>query len=159
MVSFHPPDVRPVASLDLPNLPDDTCGCSSLRIFIALGCSTAFSLLYGSLAAHNRWAEGVLIPLLDLLQSVSMLGFLSITVTGFLALFPGNLLGLEAASIFAIFTSQVWNMTFSFYQFPFATLLFIRAQGPIGWGSILLIHLPPLLIPYHPHYRAGADQR
>jgi len=57
-----------------------------------------------------------MIPLLDILQSVPVLGFLSITVTGFIALFPGSLLGLEAASIFAIFTSQVWNMTFSFYQ-------------------------------------------
>jgi NitT/TauT family transport system permease protein len=56
------------------------------------------------------------VPLLDILQSVPVLGFLSITVTGFIALFPGSLLGLEFASIFAIFTSQAWNMTFSFYQ-------------------------------------------
>lgn len=55
-----------------------------------------------------------MVPLLDILQSVPVLGFLSITVTGFIALFPGSLLGLEAASIFAIFTGQVWNMTFSF---------------------------------------------
>ena len=65
---------------------------------------------------HSRRAERVLIPLLDVLQSVPVLGFLSITVTGFIALFPGSLLGLELASIFAIFTSQAWNMTFSFYQ-------------------------------------------
>ena len=58
----------------------------------------------------------MLIPLLDILQSVPVLGFLSITVTGFIALFPGRLLGLELASIFAIFTSQAWNMTFAFYQ-------------------------------------------
>jgi len=115
MVSFHPPDVSPVVSLDPRNLPDYTLR-STLRMFIALGCSTLFSLLYGSLAAHNRQAEKVLIPLLDILQSVPVLGFLSITVTGFIALFPGSLLGLEAASIFAIFTSQVWNMTFAFYQ-------------------------------------------
>ena len=102
-------------SLDPRQLPDYALR-STLRMFIALGCSTLFSLLYGSLAAHNRRAERVLIPLLDILQSVPVLGFLSITVTGFIALFPGSLLGLEAASIFAIFTSQVWNMTFSFYQ-------------------------------------------
>ena len=115
MVSFHPPDVSPVVSLDPRNLPEYAMR-STLRMFIALGCSTLFALLYGSLAAHNRRAERVLIPLLDILQSVPVLGFLSITVTGFIALFPGSLLGLEAASIFAIFTSQVWNMTFSFYQ-------------------------------------------
>src|SRR6185437_14391152 len=53
---------------------------------------------------------------LDILQSVPILGFLSITVTGFIALFPGRLLGVECAAIFAIFTSQAWNMTFSLYQ-------------------------------------------
>jgi NitT/TauT family transport system permease protein len=115
MVSFHPPDVSPQVSLNPADLPDYAIR-STLRMFIALGFSTVFTLLYGSLAAHNRRAERVLIPLLDILQSVPVLGFLSITVTGFIALFPGSLLGLEAASIFAIFTSQVWNMTFSFYQ-------------------------------------------
>lgn len=115
MVRFQPPDIGPVVSLDPRQLPDYTLR-STLRMFIALGCSTLFSLVYGSLAAHNRRAENVLIPLLDILQSVPVLGFLSISVTGFIALFPGSLLGLEAASIFAIFTSQVWNMTFAFYQ-------------------------------------------
>ena len=115
MVSFRPPELSPTISLDPRNLPE-YAGRSSLRMFIALGASTLFTLVYGSLAAHNRRAERVLVPLLDILQSVPVLGFLSITVTGFIALFPGSLLGLEAASIFAIFTSQVWNMTFSFYQ-------------------------------------------
>lgn len=115
MGSFQPPEVSPAVSLDPRNLPE-YAGRSSLRMFIALACSTLFTLLYGSLAAHNRRAETVLVPLLDILQSVPVLGFLSISVSGFIALFPGSLLGLEAASIFAIFTSQVWNMTFSFYQ-------------------------------------------
>jgi NitT/TauT family transport system permease protein len=107
--------VSPVVSLDPRNLPDYAIRSTS-RMVIALACSTGFSLMYGSLAAHNRRAEQLLIPLLAILQSVPVLGFLSITVTGFIALFPGSLLGLEATSIFAIFTSQVWNMTFSFYQ-------------------------------------------
>jgi NitT/TauT family transport system permease protein len=115
LVSFVPPNVTPAVSLDPRHLPY-YAGRSTLRMFIALFCSTIFTLTYGYIAAHNRWAERVLIPLLDILQSVPVLGFLSITVTGFIALFPGSLLGLEAASIFAIFTSQVWNMTFSFYQ-------------------------------------------
>ena len=56
----------------------------------------------------------VLIPLLDILQSVPILGFLSATITIWMVLFPGSMLGVEAASIFAIFTSQAWNMAFSF---------------------------------------------
>ena len=115
LVSFVPPHATPDVSLNPRHLPY-YAGRSTLRMFIGLFFSGTFSLIYGYIAAHNRWAEKVLIPLLDILQSVPVLGFLSITVTGFIALFPGSFLGLEAASIFAIFTSQAWNMTFSFYQ-------------------------------------------
>jgi NitT/TauT family transport system permease protein len=87
-----------------------------LRMALALVASLIFSLAYAALAAKSRPAEKILIPLLDVLQSVPILGFLSITVTGFIALFPGRLLGVECAAIFAIFTSQAWNMTFSVYQ-------------------------------------------
>jgi NitT/TauT family transport system permease protein len=87
-----------------------------LRMFVALGASLVFTLVYGYVAARSRRAERILIPALDILQSVPVLGFLSITITGFLALFPGSLLGLECAAVFAIFTSQAWNMTFSFYN-------------------------------------------
>jgi NitT/TauT family transport system permease protein len=86
------------------------------RMFIALGLSVVFTFVYGTAAARSRRAEKVLIPILDILQSVPILGFLSITVTAFIALFPHSILGLECASIFAIFTSQAWNMTFSFYH-------------------------------------------
>ncbi len=89
---------------------------SLLRMFIALGASVVFSLIYGTAAARSRRAEIVLIPILDILQSVPILGFLAITVTFFVGLFPGSVLGLEAASIFAIFTSMAWNLTFSFYH-------------------------------------------
>src|SRR6202162_5151617 len=87
-----------------------------LRMAAALVASLVFSLVYAALAAKSRQAEKILIPVLDVLQSVPILGFLSITVTGFIALFPGRLLGVECAAIFAIFTSQAWNMTFSLYQ-------------------------------------------
>jgi len=87
-----------------------------LRMAWALLASLVFSLGYAALAAKNRQAEKIMIPVLDILQSVPILGFLSITVTGFIALFPGRLLGVECAAIFAIFTSQAWNMTFSVYQ-------------------------------------------
>ncbi|WP_247215071.1 ABC transporter permease subunit [Synechococcus sp. C9] len=112
---FHPPMNVPRIDLDPRNLPY-YAGRSTLRMFVALLFSTMFTLTYGYIAANSRRAERVMIPLLDILQSVPVLGFLAITVTGFIALFPGSLLGLEAASVFAIFTSQVWNMTFSFYQ-------------------------------------------
>ncbi len=87
-----------------------------LRMAWALVASLIFSLGYAALAAKSRRAEKIMIPVLDILQSVPILGFLSITVTGFIALFPGRLLGVECAAIFAIFTSQAWNMTFSVYQ-------------------------------------------
>lgn len=114
-VSFNPPEIVPKVELIWEKLPYYT-GQSTLRMFIALFISTIFSLVYGYIAANSFRGEKIMIPLLDILQSIPVLGFLSITVTGFIALFPGSLLGLEAASIFAIFTSQAWNMTFSFYQ-------------------------------------------
>jgi NitT/TauT family transport system permease protein len=85
-------------------------------MFIALFFSTVFTFVYAYVAARSAKAERVLVPLLDILQSIPVLGFLSVTVTAFIALFRGSLLGLEAASIFAIFTGQAWNMTFSLYQ-------------------------------------------
>src|SRR5580693_2844801 len=72
--------------------------------------------IYATAAARSRRARIVLIPILDILQSVPILGFLAITVTFFIALFPGSELGLECAAIFAIFTSMAWNMTFSMYH-------------------------------------------
>ncbi|MBS0464586.1 MAG: ABC transporter permease subunit, partial [Proteobacteria bacterium] len=75
-----------------------------------------FTFVVATLAAKNRRAESIIVPALDILQSVPVLGFLSFTVTFFLGLFPGSVLGPECASIFAIFTAQAWNMAFSFYQ-------------------------------------------
>ncbi|WP_194818566.1 ABC transporter permease subunit [Nocardia sp. XZ_19_385] len=88
---------------------------SLLRMFIALAASILFTFVVATAAARLRRARAVLLPAMDILQSIPVLGFLSFTVTGFIALFPGSQLGLESASIFAIFTAQVWNMAFSFY--------------------------------------------
>jgi len=107
-------EVLPI-SLDPWQLPEYALR-TVLRMGAALVASLVFSLAYAALAAKSRRAEKILIPVLDILQSVPILGFLSITVTGFVALFPGRLLGVECAAIFAIFTSQAWNMTFSVYQ-------------------------------------------
>lgn len=87
-----------------------------LRMLLALLASLIFTFTYATLAAKSRRAEMVLIPLLDVLQSVPILGYLSFTVVFFISLFPGKWLGPELAAIFAIFTSQAWNMAFSFYQ-------------------------------------------
>jgi NitT/TauT family transport system permease protein len=88
---------------------------SLLRMFIALFFSYVFSLSYAYVAARSRRARRVLVPALDILQSVPVLGFLAVTVTFFTALFRGSELGFECAAIFAVFTSQAWNITFSFY--------------------------------------------
>jgi NitT/TauT family transport system permease protein len=89
---------------------------TTMRMLAAMLASLVFTFAFGALAARSRRAELVLIPLLDILQSVPVLGFLSFTVTGFMALFPGQILGVELAAIFAIFTSQAWNMAYSFYH-------------------------------------------
>lgn len=102
-------------SLDPANLPEYSL-MTVTRMFVAMAFSLLFTFTYGTLAAKSARAERLMMPLLDVLQSVPILGFLTITVTGFIALFPGSRLGLEMASIFAIFTSQAWNMAFSFYQ-------------------------------------------
>jgi NitT/TauT family transport system permease protein len=89
---------------------------TTIRMLVALVASLIFTLIYATIAAKSRRAEIVLIPILDVLQSVPVLGYLSFTVVFFVSLFPGNTLGPECAAIFAIFTSEAWNMTFSFYQ-------------------------------------------
>jgi NitT/TauT family transport system permease protein len=88
---------------------------TALRMLIAMVASLLFTFTYATLAAKSRRAEVVLIPLLDILQSLPILGF-SITILFFLALTPGRVAGAEMAAIFLIFTSQAWNMAFSFYH-------------------------------------------
>jgi NitT/TauT family transport system permease protein len=106
--------IRPV-SLDPSNLPEYAAR-TTLRMLIAMVLSLLFTFTYATLAAKSKRAERLLVPLLDILQSVPILGFISITVVFFMALAPGRVLGAEFAAIFAIFTSQAWNMAFSFYQ-------------------------------------------
>ncbi|UFZ02512.1 ABC transporter permease subunit [Bradyrhizobium ontarionense] len=107
-------DTAPV-TLDPANLPLYALR-TTLRMLLAIACSLVFTFVYAALAAKSRRAEIVLIPLLDILQSVPILGFLTFTVVFFMNLFPGRVLGAELACVFAIFTSQAWNMTFSMYQ-------------------------------------------
>jgi NitT/TauT family transport system permease protein len=89
---------------------------TTFRMFAALALSLVFTLTYATWAAKSERAGKLLVPILDILQSVPILGFISITVVFFMSLAPGRVLGAEFAAIFAIFTSQAWNMAFSFYQ-------------------------------------------
>ena len=102
-------------SLDPIHLPEYAAR-TTLRMFVALVVSLVFTFTYATLAAKSRRAELLLVPLLDILQSVPIFGFISVTVVFFMSLVPGRVLGAEFAAIFAIFTSQAWNMAFSFYQ-------------------------------------------
>ncbi|MBT2325829.1 ABC transporter permease subunit [Variovorax paradoxus] len=119
---------------------------TTLRMFLALAASLVFSCVFAALAAKYRSAERVLVPVLDILQSIPILGFLSITVTGFIALFPGNLLGVECAAIFAIFTSQAWNMAFSLYQSLRTVPAELREAAAVfqlsGWQRFWRLELP-----------------
>ena len=102
-------------SLDPANLPGYAAR-TTLRMLAAMALSLLFTVTYATWAAKSRRAATVLLPLLDILQSVPILGFLSVTVVFFMSLAPGRVLGAECAAVFAIFTSQAWNMAFSFYQ-------------------------------------------
>jgi NitT/TauT family transport system permease protein len=88
---------------------------SLLRMFIGLFLSVVFTFVYATAAARLPRAEKILLPILDILQSVPVLGFLTVIASTLVHLFPGSELGLECASIFAIFTSMAWNITFAFH--------------------------------------------
>src|SRR3989344_5067656 len=102
---YHLGQVIPI-SLDPSSLPYYALR-TVLRMFIAMFFSLVFTFIFGTLAAKSRQAERIIIPMIDILQSVPVLGFLSITVTGFIVFFRGSLLGPECAAIFAFFVSQV----------------------------------------------------
>jgi NitT/TauT family transport system permease protein len=89
---------------------------SLVRIVVAYGLSLVFALGYGYLAANSRRAEVILVPLLDILQSIPVLSFLPGVMLAMVAIFPHRQLGVELGSILLIFTGQVWNIAFSFYS-------------------------------------------
>jgi len=87
-----------------------------LRMLIALFFSLLFTFIFGTWAAKSKRAGRIIIPIIDICQSIPILGFLSVAIVGFISLFPNSLLGPECAAIFVIFTSQAWNMALGFYQ-------------------------------------------
>ena len=131
--------------LDLARLPGYAL-LTTLRMFAAIFCSLIFTFVVGLLAAKSRKAALVVVPALDILQSVPVLGFLTFTVAFFLNLFPGRELGAECASIFAVFTAQAWNMAFSFYQslrtLPGDLDQACRQFGLSPWRRFLRLELP-----------------
>lgn len=117
-----------------------------LRMFIGMFCSLIFTFVFATWAAKSRSAERIIIPAIDILQSVPILGFLSITVVGFVVLFKGSMLGPECAAIFALFTAQVWNMALSFYQslrtLPSDLQEAARMFGLSAWQKFWRVEVP-----------------
>jgi NitT/TauT family transport system permease protein len=109
--------LRPTVEIDLgaAALPRYAFFSFSRGLF-AYVLSLGFSLVYGYWAAKDRVAERVLVPLLDVLQSIPVLGFMPGLVLALVAIFPRSNVGLEMAAVLMIFTGQVWNLTFSFYH-------------------------------------------
>src|SRR5471032_3362975 len=132
-------------TLDPANLPEYALR-TTLRMFAAILASLLFTFVVATLAAKSRKAELVIIPMLDILQSVPVLGFLTFTVTLFMGLFPTSELGVECAAIFAIFTAQAWNMAFSFYQslrtLPTDLDEVTRQFGFSPWRRFIRLELP-----------------
>jgi NitT/TauT family transport system permease protein len=115
--TFAPLDVPKTAPIHLePSYLPGYALRTVMRMFAALFASLLFTFVYSTFAAKSRRAGMVLIPILDILQSLPILGFLTFTVTFFLGLFPGQVIGAELAVVFVIFTSQAWNMAFSMFQ-------------------------------------------
>ena len=120
-------------------------GWSLLRMTIAYVAALLFSIVYGYVAATNKRAERVLMPLLDILQSVPVLGFFPAATLLFVRLLPGRL-GFECAAIFLIFTSQAWNIAFGVYEgittIPNDSSDALSSFGVRGLRRFRLLYLP-----------------
>lgn len=115
MYSPVPLNLGEPVSLNPKNLPEYVLR-SVMRIILALIVSVVFSVIYALIAAKNKHLQKAMISLLDIMQSIPILGYISFTITGFIALAPHHMIGFELAVIFTVFTCQVWNITYSLYQ-------------------------------------------
>lgn len=115
------------------------------RMAAAYALSMLFTLVYGYIAARNRRAERVMMPLLDVLQSVPILSFLPVVLLSLTAVMPESMAA-GLASIVLIFTSQVWNMTFAWYQSLTTVPNELREVNAIfrfnGWFRLKTLELP-----------------
>lgn len=120
------------------------------RMAAAYALSLLFTLIYGSAAAHNKRTAAMLLPLIDVLQSIPILSFLPVVLLTLIAVFPERV-GVELAAVVLIFTSQVWNLTFSFYQALTTIPAELREAGAIfqlsPWLSFRRLELPFAAIP------------
>lgn len=143
---YHPQVVIDLSPLALPRYTLLSLG----RGFMAYVLSLAFTLGYGTLAAHNRRAEKVMLPALDVLQAIPVLGFLPGLVLAMISLFPTREIGLEAACVIMIFTAQAWNMTFSFHGSLRSIPEPLREVASLhylnGWQIFRLLELPSAMI-------------
>jgi NitT/TauT family transport system permease protein len=118
---------------------------SLLRMTLAYVLSIGFTLVYGSLAARSKRAELVLLPVLDVLQSVPILAFLPVVLLGLTAILPAGV-AVELAAVVLIFTSQVWNLTFSYYQSLRTVPGELREASAVfrlgGWLRFTRLNLP-----------------
>lgn len=122
--------------LSLWKLPQYTLS-SLARGWIAMGLSLVFAVLYGTWTYYDKKAQGVLLPALDILQSIPVLGFMPGLVLALVYLFPKSNFGLELACVLMIFTAQVWNMVFSYYDSLKAVPDELRQLGRIcGFGPV-----------------------
>ena len=138
---------RPAITIDLSPwaLPRYTFYSLS-RGLLAYVLSLTFTLTYGYWAAKDRIAERVLVPLLDILQSIPVLGFMPGLILALVALFPHSNIGLELAAVIMIFTGQAWNMTFSYYHSLRSVPDDMREVGAVyrfsWWQRLKWVELP-----------------
>jgi NitT/TauT family transport system permease protein len=142
----------PGAVIDLsPALLPYYAGLSTLRMTLAYLLSLLFTFVYARIAARSRPAERVMIPALDILQSIPILSFLPGVVLALTALIPNSNAGLELAAVLLIFTSQAWNMAFSFYHsllvIPKDMLEAATVYNLNSWRRFTRIELPFGMIP------------
>lgn len=143
--------LTPNVSIDLsPSVLPAYAGYSLLRMLLAYLLSLVFTLIYGHVAATNRRAERVMIPLLDILQSIPILSFLPAVTLALVAAFPHSNIGLELASVILIFISQAWNMTFSFYHSEKTLPSDLQEVSTVTsvrpWRRFLILELPSSMI-------------
>src|SRR5215470_10520984 len=142
---FNP--VAPEANISLsPTALPAYAGYSLLRIAVAYMFSLTFAVAYGYIAAYNKKAERIMIPALDILQSIPVLSFLPGVMLAMAALFPRQQLGLELGSILLIFTGQAWNIAFSFYSSLKSIPRDLKEAALInrfsGWQRFVQLELP-----------------
>ena len=112
--AIGPDDVRPL-SLQLSLLPYYTLRTTS-RLVLGMFWSLLFAGIAGTLAAKNKHAERIILPFINFMESIPLVGFMTFSTTFFMALYPHNIMGLEYAAVFAVFTGQAWNMALTLYQ-------------------------------------------